>query len=301
MNRRLRKNKIPLMIYILGFMQIVFIFILATHRVVIHIIEKIYAFDLEDLALTSVLVVMIILFYFLFKVALKIKSDENRSQLQQETIKNMQEMNQKIRSQRHDFLNHMQIVYSLIELKEYAEAESYLKELYGEIERVNKFLKTKDAALNSLLQAKSNDAQRRGINFETNIRTHLENCAIQSIDICRVMGNLIDNALYAAENYDNVLKNVCVTVAEGIDDYEFIVENTGANITLEQLPKLFTSGYTTKGKNGEGMGLFIVKKTADFYNGSVLVSSQSNLTSFTVVLKKPPSAALGENPKENDI
>ena len=43
-----------------------------------------------------------------------------------ETVNQMSEMNIALRAQRHDFLNHLQVVYSLIEMREYEEANRYI-------------------------------------------------------------------------------------------------------------------------------------------------------------------------------
>lgn len=105
--------------------------------------------------------------------------------------------------------------------------------------------------------------------------------------IQQLLINLIDNAInYTEEGY------IKVTCSED-DDYMIIeVEDTGAGIEKESLPRLFERFYRVdKGRarknGGTGLGLSIVKHIAELYNGSVSVESQvGEGTKFTVKLAK---------------
>lgn len=62
----------------------------------------------------------------------------------QENFKNLEHLNLKLRAQRHEYLNEMQVVYGLLELEEYEEAYRYLHPLYEDIARIGKALRTKN-------------------------------------------------------------------------------------------------------------------------------------------------------------
>ena len=62
-----------------------------------------------------------------------------------DTIDAMEKLNNTLRAQRHDFLNHLQVVYSLMEMEEYGEANSYIEKVYGRITAVSRVLKTASA------------------------------------------------------------------------------------------------------------------------------------------------------------
>ena len=83
----------------------------------------------------------------------------------QENFKNLEHLNLKLRAQRHEYLNEMQVVYGLLELEEYEEAYRYLHPLYEDIARIGKALRTKKPAVNALLQAKMEYAQKQQITF----------------------------------------------------------------------------------------------------------------------------------------
>lgn len=58
-----------------------------------------------------------------------------------DTIDAMEKLNNTLRAQRHDFLNHLQVVYSLMEMEEYGEANSYIEKVYGRITAVSRVRK----------------------------------------------------------------------------------------------------------------------------------------------------------------
>ena len=76
-----------------------------------------------------------------------------------ETVSQMADLNTALRAQRHDFLNHLQVVYSLIEMGEHQEANQYIEQVYGDIQSVSKALKTACAPVNALLRAKMAEAE----------------------------------------------------------------------------------------------------------------------------------------------
>ena len=82
------------------------------------------------------------------------------------TVSQMTDLNIALRSQRHDFLNHLQVVYSLMEMGEYQEANRYIEQVYGDIQALSQQMKTACAPVNALLRAKAAEAQKRGVRVE---------------------------------------------------------------------------------------------------------------------------------------
>ena len=95
---------------------------------------------------------------FLVKALLK-NMEKYRAAL--ETVNNLEQLNARMRSQRHDYINQMQVIYGLLELEEYDEALDYLKPIFTDMMKVGKALKTKIPAVNALLMAKMQTATPR--------------------------------------------------------------------------------------------------------------------------------------------
>lgn len=200
-----------------------------------------------------------------------------------ETIEQMESLNTVLRGQRHDFMNHLQVVYSLIEMKEFDEASNYIETVYKDIQKVNKILKTANPAVNALIQAKSIYCEEKGIDMFIDISTKLDNLKIPSWELCRVIGNIIDNAVQALEERGNN-KKIQIEIFEAIKSYNIKIRNNGPKIPKEYLKKVFEVGFTTKKDRGDGMGLAIAKDTVNKHEGSITISSENNWTEFTLVL-----------------
>lgn len=201
----------------------------------------------------------------------------------EQTNDQMDNLNHTLRAQRHDFLNHLQVVYSLMEMNEYAEATDYLEKVYGDIREVSSFLSTQSTAVNALLKVKAGACAQEHIELQLDIKSPLSGLPMPAWELCRVLGNLIDNAMDAAK--EAPAPRIRLAIAENIRSYLFTVENNGAEIPDELRESIFEAGVSTKGEN-RGMGLSIVKSTLEPCGGDVCCECAEGLTRFTVTLPK---------------
>lgn len=128
--------------------------------------------------------------------------------------------------------------------------------------------------------------KKRNINYELTIdkkirKVHfIELDTNMIIDICKIIGVFIDNAIEEVENLNE--KNIGINLY--IEDNYLIIEisnNYGHNIEVE---KIFEKGYTTK-SNGHGYGLYMVKEIIEKNNkfGNHINVSKNIFTQFLKV------------------
>lgn len=178
----------------------------------------------------------------------------------------MDALNLQLRAQRHDFLNHIQVVYSLLEMGEGDEAADYLERIYSQLRTVSKVMRTRVTAFNALLQVKNAACEERGIRLNLDIRTTLEGLPVPPWEICCIIGNLMDNAMDAlADTADGWIE---LEVRETLRHFTFTIANNGPTIPEELRERIFESGVSTKGE-GRGMGLSIVRKTLAEFGGTI--------------------------------
>ena len=204
-----------------------------------------------------------------------------------ETIDAMSQFNNTLRAQRHDFLNHLQVVYSLIEMAEYQEANDYIEQVYGRITAVSRVVKTANPAVNALLMVKTAACEKAGVPVEVAITSKwetLEN-AMPDWEMCKVLSNLIDNAIDAMETVPVSRRKLLIALGENVKQYTFRVENTGEAIPEGIREHIFIPGFTTKGE-GHGMGLHIVRRALRERGGDVLVESDDEHTVFSGFVPK---------------
>ncbi len=199
-----------------------------------------------------------------------------------DTIDAMSQFNNTLRAQRHDFLNHLQVVYSLIEMEEYGEANDYIEQVYGRITSVSRVMKTANPAVNALLQVKVAACEKAGVPVEVSITSKWEalEATMPDWEMCKVLSNLIDNAIDAMENLPPEQRRLSISLAENVKHYTFRVENTGEKIPEDIREHIFIPGFTTKG-DGHGMGLHIVRRTLHERGGDITVASDEQTTVFS--------------------
>jgi len=210
---------------------------------------------------------------------------DSQYHLIQDTLSRVENLNNSLRAQRHDFLNHLQVVYGLMEMDEYADARDYIEKVYHDIQKVSRVLKTANPAVNALLQAKLLDAEKKGIKMQINVTSRFITLPIPSWELCRVLANLLDNAIFALEEKesDRLIK---VELGEDLKSFIIRVEDNGPGVPGKHLEKIFHPGFTTKGEHGEGMGLAISKEILTQYGGSIHVESGNGSTLFTGYIPK---------------
>jgi two-component system, LytTR family, sensor histidine kinase AgrC len=139
--------------------------------------------------------------------------------------------------------------------------------------------------VNALLKVKAGACAQENVDLKLDIKSPLLGLPMPAWELCRVLANLIDNAMDAAKMADK--PQICLSIAEDIRSYLFTIENNGATIPAQLLPTVFEAGVSTKGEN-RGMGLFIVRETLKPYGGTVNCESGDGCTRFSVTLPKTP-------------
>ncbi len=99
--------------------------------------------------------------------------------------------------------------------------------------------------------------------------------------LIRIITNLVKNAIQAIPAAkSNPLVKVCVT--QNNHNFTITVEDNGIGISTEQQAYIFEPKFTTK-SSGMGLGLGIIKKIIENYEGSISFTSKPNVgTLFTV-------------------
>ena len=172
-----------------------------------------------------------------------------------------------------------------MELEEYDELKTYLAPIYKGMMKTGKALKTKNPAVNALLRAKMEEAESKGIDFYVEVTSDLSGLKAEPWELCKVLANLMDNAITALEAIPSE-KKLRVDIGEDRDSYRFSVANNGPVIPEELQESIFREGFTTKKESGHGMGLSIVTQVLKTYKGTISLSSTEEETVFRIRIPK---------------
>ncbi len=230
----------------------------------------------------------VVLSLVLSRKLLVIARQEKIMELQHLHLEQIQEMVQVIKSQRHDFVNHLQVVYGLLTIDKPEQAKEYIGDLYQDVQIKGKILKLAVPELTALLMMKMGVATGKGVLLRIDVETNLDGLGVKALDITAVLGNPINNAIEAVEGLDVPRRIVELKILENSRYYIFQTRNPG-HIDNKLKAKIFTAGFSTKPKDSErGLGLASAKYILNKYQGaSIVVSNQAECrVRFTVCIPK---------------
>lgn len=197
---------------------------------------------------------------------------ENQMALSKESERN-------ITALRHDIKNHLLSLQQLIGHQQYQEAETYLSDLFMDLETKHRFVATGNTIVDGLLNIKLGQAAEMGVDILTDIQIPTE-LSMNLKDFSILMGNLLDNALRALEQCEKK-KYLKVIMKEEIGKFFISVENSHC----EEFRKVGNVFLTTKGKwRSHGIGLKNVRRVVDQYNGEMNIETISSIFSIKIIM-----------------
>jgi sensor histidine kinase regulating citrate/malate metabolism len=208
--------------------------------------------------------------------------EEAVRQTQDVYVEEIGKMFTSIRGQRHDFLNHVQVMCSMLKMNKLEQLKCYMEEIVKEAHSVNDVIYHSSPALAAFIQAKTELAVTRCIAFNYNIPQNLNiESSIKSIDLVKIMGNLVDNAFEESDTLPSEQRIVHLSIRVRDDLLEIEVRNQGRLLSETDKQMIILPGYTTKKAGHSGLGLAIVHERVQFYKG--LLNIQSCLEDGTTI------------------
>jgi sensor histidine kinase regulating citrate/malate metabolism len=202
---------------------------------------------------------------------------------QKEHLDNLGKLTETIQQQKHDFINHLQVISGFLELNDIDELKKYVQDITSEVKPQFQFICLKRLELKSLLFVKAGIAKENNINFNIHVSDDFDNFPLCKIEGVNLLGNLINNAFTAALKDDNPKVSVHLDIEELGKKIVYVIKvrNNGDTISSNLGDRVFTKGYSTN--NTDGLGLYIVKSIVDKYKGEIsYTSNKEKGTEFTV-------------------
>ncbi len=223
-------------------------------------------------------------------IVLTIRTVSEIEQLTAEFSK-IRTFSENMRAQNHEFLNKLNTIYGLISLKQYDKALEIISSEVKERQDTISFLvsSVKDPLIAACLLGKINRAKELKVNLEIEHDSSLTNTLTmeESKNLVSIIGNVIDNALEAAREKNELNGKVKVSFTDLGKDIIFDIEDNGLGIPKGMESTIFIDGYTTKREGNHGLGLAIVKSSIALFNGEIYIgSSPLGGARFTVVVPK---------------
>ena len=191
-----------------------------------------------------------------------------QSELLQKYCDEVESMYRKMRGWRHDYHNHIQAMQASMALGKYDEVSRYLSELNDDLTAVDTVLKTGRVMVDAILNGKLNIAAQNEIPVNAKAKIP-EGTPVSDIDLCVMIGNLLDNAI--EENRRLLPESRFIRVYMGRKNTQLYLAVT--NAAGKKRLKSGTRFASAKGAD-HGFGLARVESVVKKYGGRFLADSE---------------------------
>ncbi|WP_217077548.1 sensor histidine kinase [Clostridium baratii] len=234
------------------------------------------------------IILFIILNFNLFISTAKELNEKHKLQMENNFRPILEDYIHKLRANEHEYKNHLNAIYSIIQVSDEKEIKSNINKYIGNIKKnnhLNNLLYVDNTILKAILYSKMSLAEEKGINIKYDITSNLEDIDLDDMDLVVVLSNLLNNAIEGVEGTENPWINVVISELNNKDKKEYIirVSNSVNDINQIDLSSITNKGTTTKGEN-RGYGLYNVKKLIKKVNGNILIEMEKDSIIIEVII-----------------
>ena len=183
-----------------------------------------------------------------------------------------------MRGWRHDYHNHLQSLKAYLQLGQYEEADAYLFELEKDLDSVDALVKSGNLMVDAILNSKLTIAKQKQIHVQC--KAHVaKHIAIRDIDLCVIIGNLLDNAIEACEMLEE--KERFIRIYIEIVKQQLYMSFT--NAAMEDL-NFNQKSYISEKRGNHGHGMKRVKLTVERYDGYLNLQNEPGVFVSEIML-----------------
>lgn len=221
-----------------------------------------------------------------------ILKDRSEAMRQAEQLNGTHHVISALRANTHEFMNKLQVISGLLQMGQIEEAQAYI----GAISAVQSQLVApvlqhiQNANTAALLLGKIDHMRELDIEFMllANSKLPAHSAYLTTEELVTVVGNLVENAIEAVNAQNgNCLRNVVVQITEDGTGLLIIVSDTGIGIAPEDLKRIHAPGFSTKAREGRGVGMSLIWDIVTRRDGSIDADSEPGVgTTFTLIFNK---------------
>ncbi|MDE7321421.1 MAG: ATP-binding protein [Lachnospiraceae bacterium] len=218
------------------------------------------------------------LFDLLFGQAIDRRIAAYQNDLIAKHCEEVQNVYRTMRGWRHDYHNHIQAMLALTDKPQ--QLRAYLLNLNDDLTNVDSVIKTGNVMVDAILNSKLSLIQSRGI------RVHAKavvppDLGISEIDLCTVIGNLLDNAMEACLKQERDSERF-IRVYIGILKKQLYI--SVQNSSGQEIKKSGSTYFSTKNSDSHGFGLKRIDRIAAKYDGYVNRQNEEGIFATEVLL-----------------
>ena len=170
-------------------------------------------------------------------------------------------LHQSVRQLKHDMKNHLMVLASYLNSRDYEAAKAYTSEIMDKLNLMHSYIETGNSLLNHILNEKLELARSYGISVRAEIET-LSFARMRSIDFSALLTNLLDNSIEASKKEPAGELFLHIFQERGYDAVS--IKNKIGKSVLEENPDLHS---TKEDKEEHGVGISQIKEIVAAYDG----------------------------------
>lgn len=183
-----------------------------------------------------------------------------------------------MRGWRHDYHNHLQVLKAQLALGKLSDAGSYLDELEDSLSQVDVYMKSGNQMADAILNGKLSLAGEREISVTC--KAHLpQRLPVSDVDLCVILGNLLDNALEACQQIPADKRFLRIYMAVNKSQLYISIQNSAK----EEL-NFKEQNYITTKRGNHGLGMKRVQAAVEKYQGFLRLANEPGIFAAEVTM-----------------
>ena len=188
-----------------------------------------------------------------------------QSDLVTKHIEEVENIYQQMRGWRHDYHNHIQAMKAHLALGQTSELDTYLANLDADLTSVDTIIKTGNVMVDAILNSKLSLANKRKITVNAKATVPKE-LKLSEVDLCVVLGNLLDNAMEACAKIPDENARFIRLYIDVFKEQLYISVSNSSGGEVKKSSGIYR---TTKDSATHGFGLMRVDRLVEKHGGYV--------------------------------
>ncbi len=213
-----------------------------------------------------------------FKKGFERDTGKFRNEVLQNQYEEVKNVYLNMRGWRHDYHNHLQVIKAHLAFEQTEELGIYLNELEQELNRVDAYIKSGNIMLDAILNSKFSIMEKKKIIISC--KTELSGVIpLPEVDLCVILGNLLDNAMEACEQLQQQERFIRVYIAVIKKQFYVSVQNSA-----KLVPNFNEKNYISEKRGNHGLGIKRVKALTEKYEGFLNLQNEPGIFAAEVTL-----------------
>lgn len=186
----------------------------------------------------------------------------------------LEEYIEKIRATEHEYKNHLNIIYTMLDVGSDEEIREMTRKYIDENnskDKITELVYINNTILKAIIYSKICVAEENNINFKHEIKSNLKTSHLKDEELVVLLTNLLNNAIEASKDSSErfVYLTISETTKNKVTKYNIKVRNSTKDISGVQVSEMMKKGYSSKGLE-RGYGLTNIKDILNKHKGTMI-------------------------------